>query len=356
MASAYISNTDEITQEDLNRFYENIGEESLIPNDYNIEDFSDDDSPNIISDSKLSRLNDTINDTDSEDLDYQLKLYAEGRLDDLSKILEEGDKKENNKKEDNKKQLEYKPLTSSRKNLRQTKQQITSKRVQLHKNNARSHPHKTLPPQKTISHKTSPLKNLRERPPNNKERYPIHKEEYGVELIMRHEPKQNSIGAPKSGKSASQQGNVDALKYLSTTVDVATDNHSSNTPTRPAIGKSELNDMQSIMKSWLEIDDEIKEVSKIIRTLRDKKKALTEDLLQDMNQYKVGILSEGTQQLKYAVSYTKQGYKKDFIKDKLTEYLKDESMAEKIADYLEESREKKEKVDIRRGKVRGSKK
>ena len=109
--------------------------------------------------------------------------------------------------------------------------------------------------------------------------------------------------------------------------------------------------MHMKMNDWLSLDDEIKQVSKILKTLKDKQKSVTNILLNDMKDFQVGFLTEGTQQLKYQVSFPKQGYKKDYIRDKLTEYLKDANLATELTEHLESSRPRGEKVNLRRGKL-----
>lgn len=364
MASAYIPNVEEITQDDLNRFYENIGEDSIVPDEYyNIEDLqqSEENDLNIIDDPTLSGLG--IDDSDGEDSEYLLQLYSEGKIDDLSKILDE--KKQlvpygKQSVQQSKRSIQRRrPIQQRQPQQRQTQQRQTQQKAPQQKVrakniiNTRTRAQTTPIANKNKTKKSPPTQKQKqrvERPKISAVPPGVRKETYGVELLSN--KKQELPKALERKKNTSGRvtvGNYEALKYLQPLV---TDEDEECTELQ--VTEKEVDEMQSIMDSWLEIDDELKEVNKIARTLREKKKAKTLELLQDMNQYNVGVLKDKkeTQQVKYAVSYIKQGYKKDFIKDKLTVYLKDAGMAEKIAEYLEESREKKEKIDIRRGKVK----
>lgn len=346
MASGYLDNTTEVTAEDLEAFYSNMQGGSnthVASNDItNIEELVDDSS------------------IDSQDLDYQLQLYAEGKLDDLSTLLEN----ENN------------TTTTSTVKPYNAKREKTSNDLKLEskftKNTKPKNVRNTESKKSRIEGLLSPIKfnqktNLNSRSQIKRPQTKRSQTRVPQKIKTRPSPQPSPQNDPKENPDSPKANTIEPRFQINQNISnkaLAIAKEKSPTPpmqedavqTDDSISPPKLNEMHSIMRSWLEIDDEIKEINKIAKTLREKKRELTGQLLKDMNTFKVGVLSEGTQQLKYAVSYRKEGYKKSYIEEKLTEYLGDSGVASQIAEYLEESRGKNEKLDIRRGKVKIPKK
>jgi len=270
MASAYVKDLpeDEITAEDLENFYNSI------------------DPGNSIAD-----------DSDSDDLEYQLQLYAQGDIKTLSEIQR----------------------NETLKPIAKPAQTTAAKPVQT----TAAKPTHTVP-------KPSP-------PTAAKPTQAVPKPEPSTPKHAQ-KPKDPFIGSiPIKGeitnkKTTKKEPEVDVTDRVPDEVRYK---------------------MQHDMNTWLELDDEIKEVNKVVKSLKEQQKKITQGLLQEMKTHQVGILPDnnGDRALKYNITFPKKGYKKSFIQDKLSEFFKDPNLAEQLSEFLETSRPRDEKVSLKLGKV-----
>jgi hypothetical protein len=105
------------------------------------------------------------------------------------------------------------------------------------------------------------------------------------------------------------------------------------------------------VKGWIQMDNEIKEFQKEIKERRDKKKEATDKLLHIMKDKEIDCFDINGGQLIYSTTKVKAPLNKNTIMNALLKfYQNDENQAQKLGDFLMETREEKIKESIRRKK------
>jgi hypothetical protein len=105
------------------------------------------------------------------------------------------------------------------------------------------------------------------------------------------------------------------------------------------------------VKGWIQMDNEIKEHQKEIKERRDKKKEFTEKLLHIMKDKEIDCFDINGGQLIHSTTKVKAPLNKNTIMNALLKfYQNDENQAQKLGDFLMETREEKIKESIRRKK------
>jgi len=103
------------------------------------------------------------------------------------------------------------------------------------------------------------------------------------------------------------------------------------------------------VKTWLNIDDQIRTLQKEIRDRRKLKKELTESLVGIMKNQDIDALNVPDGQLIYNKTKTKAPLSKKHLLVSLSQYFKnDQRMVEELSKYIMESRQEKEKENIKR--------
>lgn len=106
--------------------------------------------------------------------------------------------------------------------------------------------------------------------------------------------------------------------------------------------------LQQDVKDYLEIDDQIKALNKAIKERREKKKALSEDILGTMKKFEINNMNTKNGKLIYAISKSKKGLNTKSLVKGLNLYFKDEMKATEVGKIVMDSREVVEKVSLRR--------
>jgi len=106
--------------------------------------------------------------------------------------------------------------------------------------------------------------------------------------------------------------------------------------------------LQQDVKDYLEIDDQIKALNKAIKERKDKKKALSEEILGTMKKFEINNMNTKNGKLIYAVSKSKKGLNTKTLIKGLNLYFKDEMKATEVGKIVMNSREVVEKVSLRR--------
>jgi hypothetical protein len=102
------------------------------------------------------------------------------------------------------------------------------------------------------------------------------------------------------------------------------------------------------VKSWLEIESEIKEMQKKIREKKKDKKILTEYLVTVMKQNEIDCFDITGGKILYTKNKVKQSLSKKHLLNALSVYFKnDNQRAKDAANFVLESREVKIKENIR---------
>ena len=103
------------------------------------------------------------------------------------------------------------------------------------------------------------------------------------------------------------------------------------------------------VKTWLEIDNEIRTLQKELRDKRKMKKNLTYNLVDIMKTQDIDALNIPDGQLIYNKTKTKAPLSKKHLLISLSNYFKnDQGMVDELAKFIMESRQEKEKENIKR--------
>ena len=103
------------------------------------------------------------------------------------------------------------------------------------------------------------------------------------------------------------------------------------------------------VKTWLDIDNQIRTLQKEIRDRRKLKKELTESLVGIMKNQDIDALNVPDGQLIYNKTKTKAPLSKKHLLVSLTQFFKnDQRMVEELSKYIMETRQEKEKENIKR--------
>ena len=113
--------------------------------------------------------------------------------------------------------------------------------------------------------------------------------------------------------------------------------------------------LQTSVKEYLELDDQIKMLSKAARERRKKKKELSEHILQLMKQHELTQMNLKDGKLIYAKSNNLVPLNKKHIVSSLSSYFRDEHKATELFDYLMKNRNRVEKVRLIRTKNKKAK-
>ena len=102
------------------------------------------------------------------------------------------------------------------------------------------------------------------------------------------------------------------------------------------------------IKSWMQADDEIKQLQKAIKEKKEIKKDAADVLINVMkeNELESFDLKEG--KLVHAQRKTKQSISKKFLQETLATYFKEDSKAEEMTNYILEQREERIKDELKR--------
>ena len=107
------------------------------------------------------------------------------------------------------------------------------------------------------------------------------------------------------------------------------------------------------VKGWIQMDNEIKEFQKGIKERRDKKKEVTDKLLHIMKDNEIDCFDINGGQLVYSTTKVKAPLNKNTLMTALLKYYQnDQNQAQKLGEFLMETREEKIKESIRRKKFK----
>lgn len=103
------------------------------------------------------------------------------------------------------------------------------------------------------------------------------------------------------------------------------------------------------VKDWISIDNEIRQLQKAIKDRRKQKKELTENLVLTMKQNDIDVFNIPDGELLYTRTRTKCPLSKKHLLASLTQYFKNDQVTiDRLSKFILESREIKEKENIKR--------
>jgi hypothetical protein len=121
-----------------------------------------------------------------------------------------------------------------------------------------------------------------------------------------------------------------------------------------SLDESEVNEFKELVKKWLSFDDDIRALDKAKKELTKNKKELAEPILAFMAKNSIEDCNTGTGKLKYSVSNSKKPINRQYLTDKLGQYLNNSKKAEEISVFLYDNREVEQKVSLRRCLKKGT--
>ncbi len=114
----------------------------------------------------------------------------------------------------------------------------------------------------------------------------------------------------------------------------------------------EFTNFKNDVKVWLFLDDEIKTLQKAINDRKKRKNELTPKVLEFMGKYEIDDLNTNEGKIQYTKSLVTKPMNKEYMKSRLSEFLKSVEKAEKATKYLFENRPKEEKIRLKRVNIK----
>ena len=109
----------------------------------------------------------------------------------------------------------------------------------------------------------------------------------------------------------------------------------------------------SYVKEWVSIDEEMKELQKLMREKRQKKKELNDVLILVMKENDIDCFDTNNGKLLYSVNKTKRGITKKMLLETLQKYFKnDDEKANEMASFILDNRDESVREIIKRKDVK----
>jgi len=106
--------------------------------------------------------------------------------------------------------------------------------------------------------------------------------------------------------------------------------------------------LKSNVKTYLEIDDQIKALNKAIAERRKQKTKLNDEILNTMKQFEIDNMNTKNGRLIYSVTKTSKPLNKTSLLKGLNIYFNNEDTSKAVTKIVLDNREKVEKVKLRR--------
>ena len=106
--------------------------------------------------------------------------------------------------------------------------------------------------------------------------------------------------------------------------------------------------LTTTVKSYLELDDQIKALNKALLERRKQKNKLSDAILEMMKKFEIDNMNTKNGRLIYSVNKTTKPLTKTNLLSGLNMYFKNEDQAKTVSQVVLENREKVEKVKLRR--------
>lgn len=107
--------------------------------------------------------------------------------------------------------------------------------------------------------------------------------------------------------------------------------------------------LQTSVKEYLSIDDQITALNKAVKERREKKKKLSQEILGLMKQFEINNMNTSNGKLIYSVTKTKEPLTRKSLVRTLNIYFNDNSeKANELSKFVMDNRKKIERVQLRR--------
>ena len=119
-------------------------------------------------------------------------------------------------------------------------------------------------------------------------------------------------------------------------------------PKVAAAGPETKAQLVQYIKSWIEVDNDMRKLQKDMKTLRDNKKTLTDALVNVMKSNEIDVFDINDGKLVYAKTKVKVPINKTNLFAALMQHYNDEDAAKKLSEFIMNSRAENVKDSIRR--------
>jgi hypothetical protein len=110
----------------------------------------------------------------------------------------------------------------------------------------------------------------------------------------------------------------------------------------------EFIEFKSNVKSWIELDDDIKTLTEALKERKKKKDEITPDLMTFMSNYQINDLNTKEGQLKFSKTNVAKPLSKKYLMNRIGDFFKNYDKGEEVVNFVYENREKEEKFKLRR--------
>ena len=110
----------------------------------------------------------------------------------------------------------------------------------------------------------------------------------------------------------------------------------------------EFLEFKSNVKSWIELDDDIKTLAEALKERKKKKEEITPNLMKFMNTYQINDLNTKDGQLKFSKTNVSKSLSKKYLMNRIGDFFKNYDKGEEVVNFVYENREKEEKFKLRR--------
>lgn len=113
---------------------------------------------------------------------------------------------------------------------------------------------------------------------------------------------------------------------------------------------SNKEELKEIIKEWIQLDNEIKTLQTEMKSRKERKKGLSENLVNIMRQNEIDCFNVNDGKLIYSQTKVKSSINKNHLIASITKFLEDQEQAEEITKFILDNRDIKVKESIKRKK------
>jgi len=107
------------------------------------------------------------------------------------------------------------------------------------------------------------------------------------------------------------------------------------------------------IKEWIQIDNELKQLQKAAKERRERKKELTQDLVEIMKNNEIDCFDINDGKLIYSKNKVKSSLSKKYLLDSIQNFFKEDTLkAQQLTEFIINNREEKVKETIRRKNIK----
>lgn len=110
----------------------------------------------------------------------------------------------------------------------------------------------------------------------------------------------------------------------------------------------ELDEFKNVVKSYLQIDNDIKKLRQVVKEKNNQKNVLMPRIIDFMTQYNIEDLNTQEGVLRYKKTFVKSSLSQTNIKTKIIDFFDNSKKSEELTKYIFDNREKVEKISLRR--------